>query len=76
MARDLPLDAPALETDEPDMTAIQSRGQLNSPEYIPCVLRAMASVRTEPPEEIPAATARNTALVLGLPVESPENHPS
>lgn len=76
LARDLPLDALVLETDAPDMTVARFRGRRNSPEYIPYVLEAMASVRPEPAEEIAAATTRNAAGVLGLPLGSPEDHAS
>lgn len=68
LARALPLDAMVLETDAPDMTVSQHRGERNSPAYIPYVLEAMAALRPEAPEEIAAATTRNTAVVLGLSV--------
>lgn len=69
LAKRLPLDALVLETDAPDMTVAQHRGQRNSPEYIPYVLEAMASVRNETVEGIAVATTQNTAAVLGLTVE-------
>lgn len=68
LAKHLPLDALVLETDAPDMTVAQHRGERNSPEYIPCVLEAMASVRSETLEEIAVATTRNAATVLGLTI--------
>lgn len=66
LARALPLDALVLETDAPDMTVSQHRGGRNSPEYVPYVLEALASLRTESAGEIAAATTRNTAVVLGI----------
>ena len=68
LARGLPLDALVLETDAPDMTVSRFRGQRNSPEYIPLVLEAMASVRPEAADRIAAATTRNAVEVLGLPM--------
>jgi TatD DNase family protein len=76
LARDLPLDALVLETDAPDMTVAQYRGRRNSPEYIPYVLDALASVRAESKEEIAAATTRNAAATFGLPIDSLEYLPS
>ncbi|MGA8258877.1 MAG: TatD family hydrolase [Arenicellales bacterium] len=70
LARDLPLGALVLETDAPDMTVTQFRGRRNSPEYIPYVLDALASVRQESAAEIAAATTRNAVEVLGLPFKS------
>ncbi|HSH40785.1 MAG TPA: TatD family hydrolase, partial [Arenicellales bacterium] len=66
LARGLPLDALVLETDAPDMTVAQHRGERNSPEYIPYVLEAMAAVRGQSREMIAEATTRNTSEVLGL----------
>lgn len=66
LAGSLPLDSLVLETDAPDMTVARFRGRRNSPEYIPDVLCAMASLRQEHVEEIAAATSRNAAEVLGL----------
>lgn len=69
LATSLPLDALVLETDAPDMAVAQHRGGRNSPEYIPHVLAAMASLRPEPVEEIAAATTANAIRVLGLDVD-------
>lgn len=69
LAKNLPLEALVLETDAPDMTVVQHRGQRNSPEYIPFVLEAMASVRGETAEEIAVATTQNAAAVLRLTVD-------
>jgi TatD DNase family protein len=66
LARTLPLDALVLETDAPDMTVAQHRGERNSPEYIPYVLDALAAVRGESREVIAQVATRNTVEVLGL----------
>jgi TatD DNase family protein len=58
------------------MTVAQYRGRRNSPEYIPYVLDALASVRAESKEEIAAATTRNAAATFGLPIDSLEYLPS
>lgn len=68
LARAVPLDALVLETDAPDMTVSQHRGERNSPEYIPYVLEALAGIRAEGGAEIAAATTRNVAEVLGIPI--------
>lgn len=68
LARDLPLDAIVLETDSPDMTVEQHRGERNSPEYLPYVLVALAEIRSEPIETIAAQTSYNTKKVLALPL--------
>ncbi|MDZ7840177.1 MAG: TatD family hydrolase [Gammaproteobacteria bacterium] len=72
LARTLPLDALVLETDAPDMTVSQHRGERNSPEYLPWVLEALASIRGGDGEEIAAATTRNVAEVFGISIADHE----
>ena len=66
LAKALPLDALVLETDAPDMTVEQHRGERNSPEYLPYCLAALAEVRGEPEAFVAAQTTLNARAVLGL----------
>ncbi|HYQ72552.1 MAG TPA: TatD family hydrolase [Gammaproteobacteria bacterium] len=66
LARELPLDDLVLETDAPDMTVVQHRGERNSPEYLPLCLAALAEVRDEPREELARRTTANARAVLRL----------
>jgi len=66
LARALPLDAMVLETDAPDMTVSQHRGERNSPEYLPYCLAALADARNEDPEEVARVTTANARAVLSL----------
>jgi TatD DNase family protein len=66
LARDLPLDDLVLETDAPDMTVVQHRGERNSPEYLPYCLAALAGIRDEPVEELARRTTANAREVLQL----------
>lgn len=61
LAKNLPLASIVLETDSPDLTVVQHRGERNSPEYLPFVLQALASIRNEPVEEM-AYTIYQTSL--------------
>jgi TatD DNase family protein len=64
LASDLPGEAIVLETDAPDMTVAAHRGERNSPEYLPDVLRALADVRGESLEVLAALTTANACAVL------------
>ena len=66
LARALPLEAIVLETDAPDMTVAQHRGERNSPEYLPYCLEALARARAASPEEVARVTTQNVRDVLGL----------
>jgi TatD DNase family protein len=66
LAKALPLDALVLETDAPDMTVAQHRGERNSPEYLPYCLEALAVVRGEPADVVAEQTTRNARSVLRL----------
>jgi TatD DNase family protein len=66
LARDLSLADLVLETDAPDMTVAQHRGERNSPEYLPYCLAALAEVRDEPLEELARSTTANARAVLQL----------
>lgn len=66
LARSLPLDAIVLETDAPDLTVAQHRGQRNSPEYLPFCLNALARLRNQDPEVVAQQTTFNAREVLQL----------
>jgi len=73
LARALPLDSLVLETDAPDMTVSQHRGERNSPEYLPYCLAALATERDEDPEAVARVTTANTREVLSLDAGAPSS---
>ena len=66
LAKALAADTIVLETDAPDMTVVQHRGERNSPEYLPYCLAALAEVRGESEEELARITTANAREVLHL----------
>ncbi len=66
LARELPFEAIVLETDSPDLTVSQHRGERNSPEYLPFCLQALAEIRGINPEIVAEQTTRNAFDVLNL----------
>jgi TatD DNase family protein len=66
LASALPLQSILLETDAPDMTVVQHRGERNSPEYLPFCLAALADVRDTHPLEVARITTQNVRERLGL----------
>jgi TatD DNase family protein len=66
LARAVPEEAIVLETDAPDMTVASHRGQRNSPEYLPEVLRALAQVRGTDVGQLAMRTTRTAREVLAL----------
>lgn len=66
LAAELPLSAIVLETDAPDIPLAGRREHANSPEYLPEILDALASLRSESKEEIGAQTTSNARNILGL----------
>ena len=60
----LPLSALVLETDAPDMTVVQHKGERNSPEYIPLIAEAVAEIKGVSVEHVAAATTENFRLKL------------
>jgi len=66
LAAELPLNSIVLETDAPDIPLAGRRGYANSPEYLPEILDALASLRLESKGEIAAQTTANARLVLGF----------
>jgi TatD DNase family protein len=66
LAHELPLESIVLETDAPDLTVAQHRGERNSPEYLPFVLNALAEVRDMDPQTLAEITTANAREVFGL----------
>ena len=66
LAKAVPIESIVLETDAPDMTVAQHRGQRNSPEYLPFCLAALAEVRGVDPQAVACQTTVNAREVLGL----------
>ena len=64
LAQRLPLDSIILETDAPDMSGADHRGQRNSPEYLPEVAAVIAELRGESVEFIARTTTNNACEVL------------
>jgi TatD DNase family protein len=68
LARELPLEALVLETDAPDLPPAWCKGERNSPEFLPGILRVIAELRGATPEEVAAHTTANACAVLRLPL--------
>lgn len=66
LVKALPIEAIVLETDAPDMTVAQHRGERNSPEYIPLIADAIANIRNISVDELAQATSANALRVLNL----------
>jgi TatD DNase family protein len=66
LARELPLESIVLETDSPDMTVEQHRGERNSPEYLPHCLKSLAEVRGISLQLVAQQTTLNACDVLKL----------
>jgi len=66
LAKQIPLEAIVLETDAPDMTVYQHKGERNSPEYLPYIQRELALIKGCSLETIAKTTSHNAKLVLGL----------
>lgn len=65
LAAELPLEAIVLETDAPDIPpAFLAPRARNSPEYLPRIAEALATLRGMTPEALAEATARNARAVL------------
>ena len=68
LASDLPIDSIVLETDSPDMTVEQHRGERNSPEYLPHCLQSLAQVRSMSVGQVAQQTSLNACEVLNLKI--------
>ena len=66
LAQALPLSAMVLETDSPDMTVVQHRGERNSPEYLSYCLQSLAQVKSMSLNEVAAATTANAREIFNL----------
>ncbi|MDW3095459.1 MAG: TatD family hydrolase [Gammaproteobacteria bacterium] len=66
LAAELPIDSIVLETDSPDMTVEQHRGERNSPEYLPHCLQSLAEVRSMSVNQVARQTSINACDVLNL----------
>ena len=66
LAKVLPIESIVLETDAPDMTVFQHKGERNSPEYLPYCLHALAEVKSMPVQEVADITTYNAQQVLNL----------
>jgi len=64
LAASLPLHSIAIETDSPDMTPQQFRGQPNQPAWLKETLYSIASIRNMTPHDIAAVTFTNTRRIL------------
>ena len=62
----IPLEYIVLETDSPDMTVAQHRGQRNSPEYLPLIAEAVAKVKNVALAEVANTTSENVRTALSL----------
>jgi len=66
-ATELPPEALVIETDAPDIPLAGRRNTDNLPEYLPEVLSALASLRSDSIEHVARLTTANAKRVLGLP---------
>lgn len=66
LAKQLSIESIVLETDAPDMTVMQHRGERNSPAYLPYCLQALAEVKSMDAEHVAACTSNNACSVLGI----------
>lgn len=71
LTRRIPLDRLMIETDGPYLLPRNLPEKVshrrNEPVYLPFVLKAISEVRTEPAEEIAAASTANAMIFFGLP---------
>lgn len=63
----LPLEALVLETDAPDMAPEGIARGMNSPAYVPLIMRALADLRGELPEQLAPILLRNACALYGWP---------
>lgn len=66
LAEKIPLSSIVLETDAPDMTVSQHKGQRNSPEYLLFIQEALASIKQVKPEIIANITTANARRILHI----------
>ena len=66
LASQLPLTSMVLETDAPDMTVFQHKGERNSPEYLPFIQQALASIKGCTLEAVAETTSLNAKRIFSL----------
>ncbi|MEM7359439.1 MAG: TatD family hydrolase [Pseudomonadota bacterium] len=66
LAEALPLQSIVLETDAPDMTVSQHRGERNSPEYLPYVMEALAEIKNMAASQVAETSCQNVLRVFGV----------
>ena len=66
LAKEIPLEAIVLETDAPDMSVAQHKGQRNSPEYLPYIAQTLAQIRSESLSIVAQQTSQNAKEILKL----------
>jgi TatD DNase family protein len=66
LARQLPLNSIVLETDAPDMVVASHKGERNSPAFLPEILQALASLRSETIQQLAEQTTANARAVFSL----------
>jgi TatD DNase family protein len=64
--RALPREAIVLETDAPDMPPAGHHGERNTPLNLPEILRVVAELRGEDPEEVAAYTTANARSLFRI----------
>jgi len=64
LVKQLPIDSIVLETDSPDMTVAQHKGERNSPEYIRYVLKAIAQIKQMSAQDVANATSNNALTLI------------
>ena len=66
LARQIPLSSIALETDAPDMTVEQHKGERNSPAYLPFVQSALSSIKKISLDQVSRVTSENVRRVFQI----------
>jgi TatD DNase family protein len=66
LARQLPLNSIVLETDAPDMVVASHKGERNSPAFLPEILQALSSLRSETIQKVAEQTTANAHAVFSL----------
>lgn len=67
--RSIPEDRLLVETDCPFLPPQNYRGQRNEPAYLTATVKALAEIRSEPYDDIAAATTQNAGRLFGLPLD-------
>lgn len=72
VARRVPLEMLLVETDAPVLAPHPWRGRRNEPAFLVAVVRRIAEIRREDPQQVARATADNARRVFGLPADGGE----